>query len=181
MNKKLSSLPPSIEHFLIALAGIVVVNIGLLVFLNTQVKVISLLQDQEKQLQQDQKIINSSEEIYNKYKNDIAAISDVFPNEEKVLPFLQLMENLAKKYSDDSAVKFASLSPQPEGDNLYLLFSIGMKTDPSRLSDFLTELESLPYMTRVLTISMSLPDGISGKVNVTINLKLYVKNPFSAE
>lgn len=178
MNKQ-STLPPSIERYILAFAGVIVINIGLLFFLRVQVGTIKLLKDQKIQLENDLKIVNSSEEIYNKYKNDIDEISSVFPSEEEVLFFLQTLDDLSKKYSDDALARFASTTPQPEGDMLYLLFNVSMKTDAIRLQSFLQELEKLPYMTRVLTISMSLPDGTQGKVNVTLNIKLYVKNPFS--
>ncbi len=145
MTKTGTTLPPSIERYILAVIGVIVINIGLLFFLRVQVKTIRLLQDQKIQLQQDLKIVNSSEEIYNKYKNDIEEISNVFPSEEEVLTFLQTLENLTKQYSDDSVVKFASLSPQPDGDMLFLLFSISMRTDKDRLNAYLTQLEKLPY------------------------------------
>jgi len=180
MNTKKPTLPPSIERYVVVFAGTLLINAGLLFFLQSQAKTIKLLKEQKVQLEQDQKIINSSEEIYNTYKDDIEEISQVFPSEEDVLIFLQTLEDVSKKYSEDAIARFASASPQAEGDKLFLLFRLTMKTDKENLSKFLKEMESLPYMTRVLTISMSFPDGIEEKISSTINLKLYVKNPFSS-
>lgn len=178
-QKKVITLERSIERLIVILVVLVLLDFSLLFFLRTQVKTIGLLKEQRLQLEQDQRIINSAEEIYQQYKDDIEAISEVFPGEEDVLAFLQQLETLAKQLSDDSVVKFASLSPQEEGDQLFLLFTINLKTDMQRLTTLMRELEVLPYMTRVLAVSVNFPDKISGKIDASLKLKLYVQNPFS--
>ena len=181
MTKKTTASTNPIELGAIILVFIVIVNLGALFFLTTLVKTIVLLKQQQKDLQQDLKIVNSSEQIYQKYKDNIQLILDVFPTETKVIEVLQTLETLSKNYSDDSAVKFASLSPQPEGDNLYLLFTIVLTTDAQRLSAFFDKLETLPYLTRILSVSINYPETIKGKINASMQLKLYVQNPFSSD
>ena len=150
-------------------------------FLHTESKTIVLLKEQLRQVENDQKILTSSEQIYAQYEQDIDAILNVFPNEETVLDFLQRLEKLTKDTSDDSTVRFASLNPLPDGDKLFLLFNISLKTDTARLDQFLDSLEHLPYMTRVIGLSTTFPDLSPQKVDASVSLKLYVKNPFSTK
>jgi Tfp pilus assembly protein PilO len=168
-----------VESLVLVLGGVVVLTLALLYFLSTQVKTVKLLREQKTQLEQDLKIINSAEQIYESYKDDIAVISEVFPNEESVLVFLQTLESLSKKYSTESLVKFSPPTPQAEGDSLYLLFSIVMQTTSDQLPEFLKAIEQLPYMTRLLTLNVSLPEGGKGNIAASMRIKVYVKNPFS--
>jgi hypothetical protein len=179
--KRTQLLERSIERYIIVLIVLLCVNIGVLFFLKTQVKVINLLQGQLVQLQQDQTILASAEQIYQTYKNDIDTITSVFPDEETVLVFLQILEQLAQSTSDSSSVKFATFSPQQESDKMYLLFTINMRTDTNRLSLFLSQLEELPYMTRLINISVLWVDPKKGVIDSSMKVKLYVKNPFSAK
>lgn len=174
-DKKKSS---SIERAVIVLVLIVVINIGIMYMLLNQSKTITLLQEQQQQLTQDQRILSSSEEIYAQYEGQIEKILRVFPDEETVLDFLQTLETLSKTHSTEYTVKFASRSPLPESDKLFLLFTITLKTDKTQLDAFLDALENLPYMTRVLTMNAAFPDPASQAVDAALTLKLYVKNPF---
>lgn len=180
-TKRTQLLERSIERYAIVLAILLCINIGLLYFLRSQVKVISLLQGQLVQLRQDQQILASAEQIYQTYKNDIDTITAVFPDEESVLVFLQTLEDLAKSESDTATVKFATFSPQQLGDKLYLQFTINMRTDTSRLTSFLSKLEALPYMTRLFDISITWVDSNKGIIDSSMKLKLYVKNPFATK
>lgn len=148
--------------------------------LRTQVNVIRLLQQQKRQLEQDQKIINSSEEIYATYKEDIEDLLAVFPSEEDVLIFLETLQDVGKKHGSNVSARFSSPSPQQEGDKLFLLFRLTMTAKKDSLDSFLQELENLPYMTRLLTLSIGAPDGTKEEMNVTLLIKLYVKNPFNS-
>lgn len=171
----------TIERLGLFILLIVVINIGLMVLMQTQAKTVSLLKDQQKQLEQDQRIVSSSEQIYSQYENDIQKILDVFPNDETVLDFLQMFEKLTKDNSEESTVKLASPDPLPEGDQLFLLFSITMKTDNTRLDEFLDALETMPYITRILSMNVVFSQANADEINASLALKLYVKNPFSAK
>ena len=180
-QKKAQSLERSIERLIVVFLVLLVINFGVVFFLRSQVTVIGLLNEQLLQLQQDQRILSSAEQIYQTYKDNITTINAVFPDEETVLDFLQTLETMAKNTSDESAVKFASFSPQPEGDKLFLVFTVNQTTDVDRLSSFLSQLEKLPYMTHILSLSITWADQKKGTINVTMQLKLYVKSPFSSK
>lgn len=180
-TKRAQLLERSIERFVIVLVILLGINIGLLYFLRSQVKVISLLQGQLVQLRQDQQILSSAEQIYQTYKNDIDTITSVFPDEATVLVFLQTLEDLAKSESETAVVKFATFSPQQQGDKLFLLFTINMRTDLPRLTSFLSQLEALPYMTRLFDMSVTWIDPKKGVIDSSMKLKLYVKNPFATK
>jgi hypothetical protein len=180
-GKRTQLLQRSIERYVVVLIVILCINIGIIFMLRTQVKVIGLLQGQLVQLQQDQQILASAEQIYQTYKNDIDTITSIFPDEETVLVFLQTLESIARGYSDSSMVKFAAFSPIPESDKLYLIFNITMRTDVDRLTSFLRELEGLPYMTRLIDITVTWVDREKGSIDAGMKLKLYVKNPFASK
>lgn len=180
MKRKSLFFDSSLERLIAILFGIALVNVGLLYMLRMQANGIRLLQQQKKQLEQDQAIINSSEQIYATYKDHIEDLLAVFPSEEDVLMFLETLQDIAKKHGSNASARFSSPSPQQEGDKLFLLFRVTMTTDKDGLKSFLQEAEQLPYMTRLLTLSMGLSDGIQGDMNVTLLIKLYVKNPFTS-
>lgn len=179
MKKKQQSSP--LEKLSLFLVLLIVINIGILVLLQNQVKTIALLKEQRIQLQTDQKIIASSEAIYIEYENDIDTILSVFPDESSVLDFIQTMERLLREYGSQSSVRLSSKDPLPEGDKLFLLFNLTFTTDINRFVSLLEQLESLPYMTRTLSITTQFSDSEEQQLNVTIPLKLYVKNPFTAK
>lgn len=177
MKNKGSSLT---EKLALALGLLIVVNIGILVMLQNQVKTIRLLKNQRVQLQNDRKIIASTEELYSQYEDDIDTILQVFPDESTVLDFIQTLERLSRDYASDSSVRLSSKDPLPESDKLFLLFNIIVKTNTEQFVAFLGELERLPYMTRTIAITTNITDA-EEQIDANISLKLYVKNPFTAK
>lgn len=171
----------TIEKAGLLLLVLIALNIGTMVLLTSQSKTITLLKEQKRQLESDQKILSSSDQIYSQYENQIEKIFAVFPDEESVLSFLQTFEELTKAYSTESSVRFASLNPLPEGDKLFLLFSVSLKSDRQRLNQLLDKLETLPYMTRVLNLNVIFSDPELNNVDASFTLKLYVKNPFTVQ
>jgi hypothetical protein len=181
MQKKPAKKTSVIEKLAIGLLLVIAVNIGALVLINTQQKTILLLKKQYTQLVNDQKIITSSEAIYQQYEKDIDTILSVFPDETTVLDFIQKLEVLSKQYAESSSVRLSARDPLPEGDKLFLLFNLTLKTDKDRLDEFMEELENLPYMTRTLSVDVRFPEKQLQKVDATFSIKLYVKNPFTAK
>lgn len=161
--------------------------LGMLVFLNiiflflmkNEVKTIKLIRNELNILEQDKQIINASETIKAQYSHEINAVSSVFPNEVTIPLFIQTMESIIKEYSDEYTFKFNSLTPIAEGDKLYLLITIMMKTDQARLFLLLNKLEILDYMTHITGISAKMPNGFTDKGEFNIGLKVYVQNPFN--
>lgn len=178
-KKKPETIRDLIEKWSLVIMLILVGHLGALVLIKTQVKEVQLLKDQKQQLADDQKLLSSAEQIYTKYKDDFPLLESVFPDEETVLPFLQTLEKLTREYSEDGVVRFASLSPLPENDKLFLLFTLSLHTDTQRFSDFLIQLENLPYLTRVLSYTLNWSDQKKQLVDATVQLKVYVKNPFT--
>lgn len=164
----------------IILAALVGVNILFLVFATNAAKTITLLKKESAMLVQDRQTFASSEQLYNSYKDDMDLISAVFPSEETIPTFIRTLEDLTRAFADEYTVKFVSLTPLVEEDKLYLLLTVTMKTDAARFIQFLASLEQLPYMTHVTSIQVQTPEGYTGKEEVTLGLKLYVKNPFVA-
>lgn len=180
-KKKPATMHDLLERWLLIIALILVGHFGVIVLLNTQVKEIKLLREQKVQLESDQKVLTNAEQVYNQYKDDFPLLESVFPDEETILPFLQNLERLTREYSDDGVVKFGSLNPLPEGDKLFLLFSISMRTDANRFIAFLQQLEELPFLTRMLSYTVNWSDQKKQTMDVSVSLKVYVKNPFNTK
>lgn len=180
-QKKIHSIYNTITILTIVIGMCVVLNVLFIYLVGNNMQMIQLLQKQVVQLKQDQQIIASSQEITDTYKDEIDIISKVFPNEETILTFIQSLEKYIRNSADEYALKINSLTPLPEGDKLYLLLTVVMKTDLTRLLQFLSDLEQIPYMTHVTAISMKNPEGIMKPGEVSIGLKVYVQNPFSTK
>lgn len=180
-NKKVVKVQNTITLFVLGIVGLTLMNILFLLLVRSEEKTISLLKKQLVQLEQDNLILASSEQITESYVEEIALLTKVFPNEETILPFLQALEALTKESSDEYSVKFTSLTPLLEQDKLYLVLSVNMKTDKTRLHNFLNRLERLPYMTHITSTVFRMPDGFDGKIDVSQTMKVYVQNPFDAK
>jgi len=160
------------------LAGL---NIAFLLFVINSARTVTLLQQEASALQEDQKMVSSSQDLYQTYVKEIEVITDVFPDEETIPNFIQSFESLIRPYTDEYNVRFVSLTPLVEQEKLYLLLTVIMKTDFIRFTNFLDALEKFPYMTHITSMSTKTPEGFTGKSEYAFGLKIYVKNPFSTE
>lgn len=176
--KKQSNILLLLTGFLMA---IVTINIIFILLTVNDAKTVDLLKKENILLSQDKQIIVTAGDISSQYKSEIDLISKVFPNEESIPQFIQEMEQVVSTQSDDYSLKFNSLTPIAEQDKLYLLVTLTMKTDMERLLILFDKLEDLPYMTHVTAVDAKPPTGFVGKGEVSIQLKLYVQNPFSTK
>jgi len=157
----------------------VVVN-GLFLFLSySSARSIRLLESQVSQLEEEEKVIAASEQLYEQYQDEITTVANVFPNEETIPQFIQSLEGLIREYTDVYTVKFNSLTPLVEQEKLFLIMTVTMNTDLSRFVQFLEGLEAYPYMTHITSVTVKTPDGFSGVSEISITLKIYVQNPFT--
>jgi Tfp pilus assembly protein PilN len=153
---------------------------GLFLFLSYSAsRSIRLLETQQEQLEQEQTVLNASEQLYQDFQDEIATVANVFPNEETIPQFIQSLEGLIRGYTDAYSVKFNSLTPLSEQDKLYLIMTITMNTDLDRFTQFLGGLETYPYMTHVTSVTAKTPDGYGNVAEYSITLKVYVQNPFT--
>ncbi len=159
--------------------ALIVVLILLLYFISTETKTILLMRQEKQALERDRQILVSAQNIYDTYKKEIQVITNVFPNEETLPQFLQILEERVRDVSDSYSVKFSSLTPLVEQEKLYLLLVVTMKTDLPRLEKFLASLETLPYMTHIVSINGKTPDGYISNQEISIGIKVYVQNPFT--
>jgi hypothetical protein len=163
------------------LLAIIVVNCIFVYLALNEVKTIKLMRNELSMLNQQKDIITAADDIENQYKDNIEVISNVFPNEETIPLFIQTLEGIIKESSESySPIKFNSLTPIVEGDKLFLLMTISMTSDLTKISTFLTQVEAMPYMTHITGISAKTPGGFIGKGEIIIGMKVYVQNPFNA-
>lgn len=156
-------------------------NLLFLLLVKGEAKTILLTKNELIELEKQEQIIQSSQELYRTYQSEIEVISSVFPDEESVTLFIQLLEKQLRTVSDTYTLKFNSQLPVKEKEKLYLPLTIIMRTDLSRLSRFFEELEKMPYMTQLVSISAKTPDGFTKTGEVSLVLKVYVQNPFTTQ
>lgn len=157
----------------------VIVNVLLLWFVDSTSKTFTLLQKEIIDLRRQEKLIASAKNLTTTYQKEIALISAVFPEEKTIPQFIKVLENHVASYSSEYSVKFNATTPLKEQDRLFLPLTITMRVDLVALTEFLAGLETLPYMTHVISINTKSPDGILNKSEIIIMLKAYVKDPFS--
>jgi hypothetical protein len=179
-KKQINRKTNPIYMFGAAFVAIIAINLLFIMLFQSEVRTYKLLNEEKKTLDQDQMIITASADILGKYQNEIDVISGVFPNEETFLLFVQTFENTVKRNTDEYQLKFSS-TPIAEGDKLFLPMTLSVKTDLSRLMVLFEALENMPYMTHVTGVGAKTPDGLSGKGEYNIGLKVYVQNPFSTK
>lgn len=178
MEKKKPSTNKVLLYTLIAL--VLIIGDVLLLWVSTnQAKTVKLLKSELITLSQEEKIVASSNDIYNRYQSEVEVISSVFPDESELPEFVETLETLLAGTTTDYALKFNAITPIKEQDKLFLPLTITMKIDYTKLDSFLTSLETLPYMTHVTQMSGKTPDGFLGSSEVSISLKVYVQNPFT--
>lgn len=161
--------------------ALLVINIFILVLLRNQVVTISLLRKEMQTLKQDEQIIKSAVEITANFGDEIKVISAVFPDEESLPGFILELENLLQAKTNEYNLKFTSITPMQEGENLFLPISVTLKTDLGKLLEFFGELESLPFILHITSITSKAPSGISDFNEVNLGVKVYVQNPFSTK
>ncbi len=180
-QKKIKSLYNALTILSVLAGFLVFVDILFVVFAATQKNTVSLLKTQLTQLEQDYRVLSSSEEVVSQYKDETETLSGVFPTEEKMLEFIQTLEGMMRRSSDEYSIRFNSLTPIPEQDKLYLLLTLTMKTDLKRFDEFLGQLEVSPFITHVTGMVGKMPDSFEGTGEITLGLKVYVNNPFQSK
>lgn len=160
------------------LLSTIFMNFLFLYLLRGETKTIALTKTELVELEKQQQIITSSQQLYQTYQNEIDIISAVFPNEESITMFIQSIENELRLASDTYTFRFNAQTPIKQADKLFLPLTVTMKTDMTRLDTFFEKLETLPYMTHVTSLNVKTPEGFSNISEVVVGLKIYVQNPF---
>lgn len=159
--------------------GLLLLSLILIFLFQNEIQTIKLLRNEYSILTQQKRIITASSEISEQYKDEIEVISGIFPNEQSIPVFIQALEGLIKQTSTEYTFRFNSLTPIIEGDKLFLLMTVTMKTDQSKLLQFLSALEQAQYMTHITGMMSKTPNGYTGPAEVSIGMKVYVQNPFT--
>ena len=182
MEKTKSTKTPSkITLLIIIILALIGADIIFLIFAASESRTTALLKNELVSLEQDKRIISSANEISRTYQQEIAVISNVFPNEETLPTFIEKQENLLKTHTDSYSVKFNSVTPLKEQERLYLPLTLTLHTDSARLILLLTQMEKLDYMMHVTSIVTKTPNGFTKTGECTLVTKLYVQKPFSAK
>jgi len=150
----------------------------LLPVVSSQRKSIELLRNEIKALQSDTELIGISKEIFGSQQPKIDAISRAFPDEETIIRFIGELETILKADTIENTFQVTD-APISESGKLYLLYTISGKAEFGKFTKLLSDIEKMPYLTHILSISLRTPDGFTKTVEYSFQMKVYVKNPFS--
>lgn len=174
---------PSVSRTLLWITGAcilgVFLNLLFLFLIQNSTRNISLLRKELAALEQNQRIIQTAQEVYRAHEEDVALLSGVFPTETSLPEFLTELENVLSGLLSGYTVKFNSIQPIPEAEKLYLLMTINGKGAGDKLDELLLNLEKLPYMTHVVSLQGKTVNGLTGVGDIAMSLKVYVQNPFT--
>ncbi len=111
--------------------------------------------------------------------NDILIDSAFIPS-DNILEFVSIFESLAAKNSISQNFNFDTLTPAPIASPFPLsvvAYSNNLSTNISTLSKYLKDFESLPYFTKIESLSMSSQDvaGIRGTGTMSFRAVFYAK------
>ena len=178
--KKTTVKKTTIQVILIGInIALLVINTVFLILFTSQTNSIMLLKNEVGILESTRTAVDSGS-VTEEYADTLEAFEEVFPDEQSMPSFIQALETNIRAVSGEYSIKFNSLTPVAEGDKLFLLLTIRLKTDFSKLNTFLKELEEMPYMTHVIQITGKTSGGFTGDSEYNVGLKIYVKNPFTS-
>lgn len=153
-------------------------NLLFLLLIQSSTNNIKLLRRELSTLEQNQRIIQTAQEVYIAHGEDVSLLSQVFPTEANLPNFLAELENVIGGSLAGYTIKFNSIGPIPEAEKLYLLLTLSGKGSNNQLDELLLNLEKLPYMTHIISLEEKTENGLTGVGEITLLLKIYVQNPF---
>lgn len=165
---------------------IIIISSFAIYFLSTQINTINATIAEKKEMNY---LISNREEVDRKIKTDFQAVDPKYkekiieslPSVYNILPFVDAMESLSKKYSFKQTLSFSQPAPAPEISGSLSLLAINFnlaieETNIDGLIAYLKDFEKLPYFVSINSINY-LGQGDGGwKENSSINIsgRLYV-------
>lgn len=161
------------------ISGVVLcTTVILLPVISSQRQSIVLLGNEIKALQSDTELIGISKEIFGSQQSKIDAISRAFPDEETIVQFIGELESILKADTIENKFQMTD-APITESGKQYLLYTVSGKAEFGKFTKLLSDIEKMPYLTHIPSISLRTPDGLAKTVEYSFLMKVYVKNPFS--
>lgn len=126
---------------------------------------------------------NSQEQVavlkedFPKISNHIDRVENIFPSSENILPFINAVENLSGTSGVQQTFKFGNIIPQPISDIglSTISFNVALSGNRNQFSMYLSQLEKLPYFTKIESINMVTAQGFDGSSQMSIGGLLYTK------
>lgn len=181
MKQKLLSGSGIITLYISLITGFILLNLVFLFFFRGQVDSIVNLKRELNVTTTGNVSLRESERAYESYKDDVELLAAVFPDESSISDFISTLERRIRSHTSEYSLRLTSPTPLTEGDMLYLLMTVVVRLDFASLKALLSDFEAMPYMTHITGISSKGTEGFAGLSETTVNLKVYVKKPFSAK
>lgn len=128
-------------------------------------------------------LISNRDQVNNKIRVDFQTvdenyqqkINDALPSVFNILPFVDSLDSLAKKYSFNQTTNFSQPSPILDNNGSLKLtvinFNLNIQgTNAENFTSFLKDFEKLPYFTSINSISYLSAGKVGWQENSTINI-----------
>ncbi len=179
MDKK--NVQNKIHRFLIesALIGLLLVAVDavVLMVLGSESTQLTKAKQMLSQLKAEQSGVAETKTLLSTYEEHIPDFSNAIPDSEHFVAFVNSLESVANSFSTEHVLRFGTSVPVKEKGNLYIPFTLNLKTTFPEFLTFLNRFERMPYLMS-LTVSeiKKKPDGA---IDATIQAKIYVQDPFT--
>ena len=167
-----------IEKILFILV-IIALTSSAIYFFSKQIKKINLTMNEKKEMDY---LISNREQVNNKIKTDFLTIdpayeqkiNDALPSVFNILPFVDSLDSLSKKYSFEQTTSFSQPGPALGGNVMSLTvinFNLNIQgTNVDNFVSFLKDFEKLPYFTSINSISYLSSGKVGWQENSIINI-----------
>jgi hypothetical protein len=159
---------------------IIALSFSAVYFLGKQIKKINFAMAEKKEMDY---LISNREQINNRITTDFSLvdrsyqekINDALPSVFNILPFVDALDSLAKKYSFEQTTNFSPPVPAPEisGPNTLMAINFNLNIQGSNVDNFISflkDFERLPYFVTINNISYLGSGKVGWQENSTINI-----------
>lgn len=117
-------------------------------------------------------------EFFNQNPQLLTTIEAALPDQTGIIKLIEKVETLQKDIGVSQSFSFTSTKPSQEQNQFFLPFTIRFNANYQKTIDFLRNFEKLPYLTKITSLNIKSPSGISGIYEVSITGRVYVQDAF---
>lgn len=174
-----ANLAKKTERFMLSVAAILVLSIfisGVLFWLSkNQTSDIGVIQEELHTYALSETNTTELNQFVDANIDTIAAIEEVFPTNDTIVPVLKNIEAVVLKYDSQAIVGFIDSVPTKKNNELQIPMSINLTSDINTAFMLLRELEKLPLVLEVTNLNITNRQSIP---IIDIKAVLYVNDPF---
>ena len=106
---------------------------------------------------------------------DLEKMSTAVPSESMLVGVVQDIEAIIQTYDPRASLTFSQATPIRSGVDLIVPLSVSLNLPLNQLPELYKKIMALPYLIQITQSESKTSDNLA---NTTINLRLYVQDPF---